>query len=159
MKNPSVSVVIPAYNEETTLKALFDQTLQVLNSCCEDYEIILCDDASTDTTRGILESLGAGDARVKKIYHPVNQGLFATFAELYASAGKDYVLLLPGDGQWSPDFLKDALTKIDAYDVVIAVRQNKQYTLGRKINSWVFNRLVQLLFGVNLYDIGSVRLC
>ena len=158
MSRPGISVVIPAYNEASTLRPLFARVLDVLRKVTDDFEIILCDDASSDGTKKAIQALTAGCTQARAIYHDQNKGLFATFEELYRAASKDYVLLLPGDGQWDPGFLSEALKQIPACDVVIAARRNKQYSIGRKINSWVFNRLVRWAFGVELYDIGSVKL-
>lgn len=154
----SVSVVIPAYNEEATLRSLFDKTIKICTTITNDFEIILCDDASRDGTKKIIEDIASRHPKVKAIYHQQNQGLFKTFEELYMAAVKDYVLLLPGDGQWDPSFLEEASGFKDRFDIIVARRKNKKYALARQINSWFFNHLVLWLFGVELYDIGSVKL-
>ena len=159
MINPlRVSVVIPAYNEETTLKVLFDKTFIVCSKVSNDFEIILCDDKSRDKTKAIIQGIAATHSQVKAIYHEQNQGLFKTFEELYMTAAKDYVLLLPGDGQWEPDFLEEAAALTGQFDIIVARRKAKKYAIGRQINSWCFNHLVLWLFGIDLYDIGSVKL-
>jgi len=155
----SVSVLIPAYNEEATLAALFEQARQVLEKIHADYEFILCDDASKDSTKEIIKGLIASSPKSKAIFHERNQGIFITFEELYQAATKEFVILFPGDGQWSPELLPLALEKVaNGDDVVVAARRDKQYTLFRKINSWFFNKLVVILYGVDLYDIGAVKL-
>lgn len=151
--------MIPAYNEEATLAAVFQQACEVLEALHADYEIILCDDASQDSTQEIIKGLLNKGGQAKAIYHQQNQGIFKTFEELYQAASKELVILFPGDGQWSPQLLPQAIETIAAgNDVVIAARQQKQYTIFRKINSWAFNSLVRLLYGVDLYDIGAVKL-
>lgn len=138
---------------------MFQQTTQVLESLGSDYEIIICDDASLDGTKQIIKELVASSPKAKAIFHEHNRGIFFTFEELYQAASKEWVILFPGDGQWSPTLLPEAFRQVEAgFDVVIAARQQKQYTWFRKINSWFFNQLVIWLYGVNLYDIGAVKL-
>ena len=154
----SCSIVISAFNEEKTVGMVFQEALAVLKECGGDFEIILCDDTSSDGTKEVIASLVRQDPRARAIYHTTNQGMFKTFEELYRSATKDYVLLLPGDGQWHANLLVQALEKVGTCDVIVAARRQKKYTWFRHLNSWFFNRLVRILFGVELYDIGSVKL-
>jgi len=154
----SLSVLISAYNEEATIAAVFQQARDVLETLKADFEIILCDDASQDSTKEIIKGLLTSCPQARAIYHQHNQGMFKTFEELYQAASKDWVILFPGDGQWSPQLLPQAVQAIAGYDVVIAARLQKQYTVFRKINSWFFNSLVRILYGVDLYDIGAVKL-
>jgi dolichol-phosphate mannosyltransferase len=158
MERLSLSVLIPAYNEASTLAALVGEVVDVVGNLHIDYEIILCDDASTDSTKEIIKDLLRSYPKARAIFHERNQGLFKTFEELYQSASKELVILFPGDGQWSPKLLPKAISMMGSYDVVIAGRLQKQYTAFRKINSWLFNSLVWVLYRVNLYDIGAVKL-
>ena len=154
----SCTIVISAYNEEKTLPKVFAEALEVLQGLKCDFEIICCDDKSSDNTKAVIASLVASCPQARAIYHPVNCGMFKTFEELYQSATKEYVLLLPGDGQWHADLLVESFKLTDKYDIIIARRKEKQYTLFRHLNSWCFNTIIPLLFGIQLYDIGSVKL-
>jgi len=159
MNRSSISVLIPSYNEQVTLGGVFYQCLDVLKGLQVDFEIILCDDASLDHTGEIIKELLTHCPQARAIYHQQNQGIFKTFEELYQAASKDLVILFPGDGQWDPGLLRPALEAIQGYDVLIAARRHKQYTVFRQINSWTFNNLVKALYGIDLYDIGTVKLC
>ncbi len=154
----SITLLIPAYNEQATIANFFKESHAVLENLKADFEIIVCDDASQDATKSIIERLVVDYPQTRAIYHSSNQGLFKTFEELYQAATKDWVILFPADGQWSPSLLPEAVEALQGHDVVIAARRHKQYTLFRKINSWMFNGLVKLLYGVDLYDIGAVKL-
>lgn len=154
----SCTVVISAYNEAKTVASVFAEALETLQALGGDFEIICCDDKSKDGTKDVITALVAKCPQARAIYHEQNQGMFKTFEELYQSASKDYVLLLPGDGQWHAGLLKEAFKVIDQYDVIIAARREKKYSIPRRLNSWCFNTIIPLLFGVQLYDIGSVKL-
>jgi glycosyltransferase involved in cell wall biosynthesis len=154
----SVSVCFPAYNEARTLRAVLDDACALLAASSLDYEILICDDASTDKTPSIIRDVAAGDSRIRAWRHAHNQGIFATFEDLYAQATKEFVFLNATDGQWDTRILLDLLPLASTADVVIASRRNKHYTPLRRIVSWAFNAVPPLLFGVRTYDAGAVKL-
>lgn len=154
----SVSVCFPAYNESQTIRAVLEDARALLAHSNLDYEVLICDDASTDETPAIIRDVAAGDPRIRAWRHDQNQGIFATFEELYAKATKEFVFLNATDGQWETRILLDLLPLTTFADVVIASRRDKQYTPVRGAVSWAFNALPRLLFGVNTYDAGAVKL-
>jgi glycosyltransferase involved in cell wall biosynthesis len=153
-----VSVCFPAFNEEATIRAVLDDAHARLSSSPLDYEIIVCDDASTDGTRGVIADAVARCPRMRAIYHAENQGIRATFEELYREATKAFVFLNSTDGQWDTSVLFDLLPLTPSADIVIASRRHKHYTPTRAIVSWGFNLLPRLLFGVHVGDAGAVKL-
>jgi glycosyltransferase involved in cell wall biosynthesis len=155
---PSVSVCFPAYNEEQTLRAVLEDARQFLASSGIDYEILICDDGSTDATPTIIRDVAEGDARIRAWSHERNQGIFVTFEDLYARATKEFVFLNSTDEQWDTRILLDLLPMTASADVVIASRRNKHYTPVRRVISWAFNGLPTLLFGVRTYDAGAVKI-
>lgn len=155
---PSVSVCFPAYNESQTLRAVLNDARTLLARSNLDYEILICDDGSTDETPAIIRDVAAGDPRIRAWRHSQNQGIFATFEELYAQASKEFVFLNSTDGQWDTGIVLDLLPLTASADVVIASRRDKHYTPVRRAVSWTFNALPALLFGVRTYDAGAVKL-
>jgi glycosyltransferase involved in cell wall biosynthesis len=104
---PSISVVIPAYNHERFVGQTLDSCL---DSGLDDVEIIICDDASNDSTADRIESWinihGGRLRRVKFIRHRKNLGLCATMNELVAEATGDFVHLLDSDDYFLPGGLR-----------------------------------------------------
>jgi glycosyltransferase involved in cell wall biosynthesis len=155
---PSISILIAAYNEEACLEAAVRRCLAVIAGCADDYEVVMLDDASVDRTAEIMERLRAEQPdRIRVLRHPENRGIAATFEDLYRAATKDFVFLIPGDDEYPPEALRDILPMLDRCDIVICRRSAKPYTLWRKIVSTSFRLLPRLLFGVELYDPGSVK--
>ncbi len=101
----SISVCIPCFNEEATIESAVAQMEAVLDKVRCDYEIIVCDDASSDGTGAIIRRMVLKDPRLRPIIHQKNQGIRATFEELYQSATKDAVFLIPSDLEWPPEIL------------------------------------------------------
>ena len=155
---PSISLVIAAYNEATTLRPVFDRCLTVLQECSEDYEIIILDDASTDETGEIAENIREGHPEVVHVRsHATNRGIAVTFEELYDAATKEYIFDVPADGEYPPEVLPQILPLLDKYSIVVCNRTFKKYTAYRRLVSHLYRVLPRVLFGVELYDPGSTK--
>jgi glycosyltransferase involved in cell wall biosynthesis len=155
---PSISLLVPAYNEEATLESVIQRSLGVLEECTDDYEVVILDDGSSDRTGDIMEDLQRSDpARIRTLRHDVNRGIAATFQELYQAASKDYVLLIPADDQFPPEVLWQIVPMLSTHDIVVCRRRSKPYGAWRHVVSACFRSLPRLLFGVELYDPGSIK--
>ena len=155
---PGVSICFPVYNEAQTLRAVLEDARTLLADSDLDYEILICDDGSTDETPAIIRDVVAGDPRIRAWRHDQNQGIFATFEDLYAQAAKEFVFLNSTDEQWETRVLLDLLPLTASADIVIASRRDKHYPPVRRAVSWAFNALPALLFGVGIHDAGAVKL-
>jgi glycosyltransferase involved in cell wall biosynthesis len=158
MNYPSVSVCFPAYNEEKTVGLVLQSAYDFLKKNPIDFELIVCNDASKDKTGEIINSFAAGKPEVRIIHHLENKGIRDTFEELNQSASNSYVFLNSTDGQWKTESLLHMLPMTKDWDVIIASRIRKPYGLKRLFISWFFNFLPKLLFGVNTFDAGAVKL-
>ncbi len=155
---PSISLVMPAYNEERTVERAVERCLAVLESSVDDYEVVLLDDGSRDRTAAVMAELQARDPdRIRLIVHERNQGIAASYEELYRAATKDFVMLIPADDQYPPEALSEILPLLDEHDIVVCRRTRKPYTPWRHCISISYTWLPRLLFGVRLYDPGSTK--
>ena len=134
-----------------------ERALAVLQSCTDDYELIVLDDASTDDTFAIMQRVQARHPGIIVRRHERNMGIAATFEELYQLASKEFVFLISGDGQFPPETLTRCLPLLAEHDIVICRRVSKHYTPYRHAVSWAYRWLPRLLFGVDLVDPGSVK--
>lgn len=155
---PSVSVCFPAYNEEKTVGSVLEGAYNLLISWSLQFEMIICNDASTDHTGEIIDSFAKNKPEVRIIHHSFNKGIRDTFEELNREARNEFVFLNSTDGQWKTEILIDLLQMTDKWDVIIASRKTKPYGINRLFISGVFNLIPRLLFGVNTYDAGAVKL-
>jgi len=155
---PSVSVCFPCFNEEATIADVLLEAHELLAASDLDYEILVCDDCSTDRTGTIIAQVRKRIPELRVLTHPVNQGIFRTFEDLYAAAAKDYVFLNSTDRQWDTRLVFEMLPLTKDHDVIITSRTNKPYGPLRAVVSWGFNVLPRVLFGTATYDAGSVKL-
>lgn len=93
----TLSVVIPVYNEKTTIQEILDR----VQAQPEVNEVVLVDDFSTDGTRDVLRTL-EGRENVRVLYHPVNRGKGAALRTGFAAATCDMVLIQDADLEYDP---------------------------------------------------------
>ena len=89
-----ISVIIPVYNVEKYLDKCISS---VLKQNMTDFEIIICDDASTDGSLKIIENYKKKDSRIKSITHKENQGLSVSRNDGMEIASGEYIFFLDSD--------------------------------------------------------------
>ncbi|HET7503770.1 MAG TPA: glycosyltransferase family 2 protein [Kofleriaceae bacterium] len=157
---PSLSIVIPAYNEAASIEATVRDALEVGAVHAGVLEVIVCDDASRDETGAIAIAMAARDPRVVVLRRAQNRGIEASIRTLYAAARHAWVFLNSADRQWPMAVLGAMAAAAEAgADFVIGVRSNKRavYTPYRRIVSWSYERIVRAL-GAPGGDPGSIKL-
>lgn len=158
MNLPSVSVGFPVYNEEATVGDVLREAHELLSRSGLDYEILVCNDGSTDRSREIIEKATVEYPHFKVIDHAQNLGIHAAFERLYTEATKEFVFVNAADRQWKTAILFDLLPLTGNWDIIIASRKKKPYGLFRRFISWCFNALPFILFGVRTFDAGAIKL-
>ncbi len=158
MNSPSVSVCFPAYNEQETVFAVVTQAHELLAPSGIEYEILVCNDGSSDRTREVIDLLAGSVAFLRVLHNERNLGIRATFERLYSEASKEFVFLNSTDQQWETRILFELLPLAANWDVIIASRKEKHYGVTRSVVSWAFNAIPSVLFGVRTFDAGAVKL-
>ena len=148
-----LSIVVPVYNEEGNLDALYARLLEVLDREDIPFEIVFVDDGSKDGTWKVIERLRENDSRVRALRHRRNFGKAQGLANGFAVAQGEIVITMDGDLQDDPDELPRFLAKLDeGYDLVSGWKQRRQDPLGKTAPSKVFNWTVRKASGVQLHD-------
>ena len=146
-----ISVVIPAYNESEIIGKLIGELKIELNNNKNDYEIIVVDDGSKDSTGIVAESAGA-----KVISHPNNIGNGAAVKTGVRNAIGDFIVLMDGDGQHNPRDIKKLLDFIPRYDMVIGARVDKKSgSKHRNLANTIYNILASYLTHFKVVDLTS----
>ncbi len=153
----TLSVVIPAYNEEQTLAGVVRELQPALDSLGAAYEIVIVDDGSTDSTARVARELPAEHVRL--VQHETNRGAGAALATGIAAARQALVLFVPADGQFDPaEIAAFTIAAADA-DIVVGCRnQRPGYGLVRRLQSRTYLALVNALFGTRFRDVNWVQL-
>ncbi len=153
VSNISISVFFPCYNEQDNLARVVQQALSVLERLKADFEIIIVDDGSSDSTGQVADELAGENDRVKVVHHGTNLGYGAALQSGFKAATKELVFYTDGDGQFDINEMPPLLGLIEQYDIVSCFRLNRQDNLIRKINGWCWTKLVCFLFGMKVRDI------
>ncbi len=153
----SISVVFPLFNEEEYVVRAYEAAVDALAALTDDFEIILVNDASTDRTASIVESLRDKDPRVKVVHNPVNLKLGGTLRAGYAVATRDLVLYTDADLPFDLREVRKAvrLLEVQKADVVSAYRFDRTSEgLLRTVYSFFYNSLVRTVFGLGIKDVN-----
>jgi glycosyltransferase involved in cell wall biosynthesis len=153
---PQLSVVAPLYNESQNVQPLVDWIVEALGAYPETYEVILVDDGSRDDTWDRIVQAAAASPRVQGLRLGRNVGQTAAMMAGFDHARGRVVVSLDGDLQNDPRDIPMLVAKLDeGYDLVCGWRQRRQDKLIlRKVPSWVANRLIRRLTGVQITDNG-----
>ncbi|HEX8169851.1 MAG TPA: glycosyltransferase family 2 protein [Thermoanaerobaculia bacterium] len=157
MARPSVSLVIPMYNEELNITHAIAAAVEALERHAGDYEIIVVDDASTDASPRILAALAEENRRIRVLRHDRNRKLGATLRTGFSAATKDLVFYMDADIPFDPDVLGRAVRamEITGADVIAAYRHDRTMEgLRRGIYTLAYNSLIGMLFGWPHRDIN-----
>ena len=149
----SLSVFFPCFNEKDAIGPLTEKTLAAVKQICDDFEIILVDDGSTDGTSEMADKLAADNPDVRVVHHKQNRGYGSALQSGFRAATKDYVFYTDGDGQFDTNEIPILLPLIAECDIVSGYRLNRQDGFLRKLNAFCWSSLVCFLFSLKLKDI------
>jgi putative flippase GtrA len=149
----SLSVILPAYNEEALIADTISHVMSVLCSWMRDFEVIVVNDGSKDRTGEIVSNMQAYDRRIRLINHPVNKGYGAALVTGFESVTKELAFFMDSDGQFDIHDLARFFPLIEEYGAVLGYRIKRQDTWMRKLNAWGWKKLVGFVFRVHARDI------
>jgi len=151
-----LSLVIFCYNEEGNIGRVVEACVALLPKLSADYELIVVDDGSSDSTAEDVRGYAAKHPFIRLIRHEVNRGIGNALRTGYASALKEYVCAIPGDNQFELELLK--AVKPFSNDTYYAFyRINTYYSRYRKLLSWGNRLFNQHILGIFLRDVNWVK--
>jgi glycosyltransferase involved in cell wall biosynthesis len=154
---PSVSVVMPMFNEEESIEHALEYVVAGLESYGGDYEVVVVDDASTDRSAALVERAAAANPRIHMERHEVNRKLGAALRTGFAAAAKDLVLYMDADLPFDPHEIARAVRvlQLTRADVIAGYRFDRTGEgFKRTVYSYFYNTLIGLLFGWPHRDIN-----
>lgn len=156
MSKPTLSVVVPLYNEEESVTHLHSAIHEALDPSDINYEILFVDDGSKDSTVEVCKNIAASDPRLRLVQFRRNYGQTPAMAAGIDNAVGEVIVTMDGDLQNDPSDIPMMLAKLnEGYDIVVGWRHNRQDKLiTRKIPSMIANRLIGKVTGVPIKDNG-----
>jgi glycosyltransferase involved in cell wall biosynthesis len=120
----------------------------------DDYEIIVVDDGSRDSSREVVTGLTAEIPQLRLVAHARNQGYGGALKSGFESAAKDYVFYTDGDGQYDPsELLLLAAHMRPGVDVVNGFKISRQDPWYRHVIGGAYQRATRLLFRLPISDV------
>jgi glycosyltransferase involved in cell wall biosynthesis len=151
-----LSIVVPVFNEQDSVKLLYQAICDALSAEHLDWEVVLVNDGSSDRSGEIIEELAQLDPlHVQYVMLRRNFGQTAAIAAGIDHSCGDIVVLMDADLQNDPVDIPRMLDKInEGYDVVSGWRKKRQDNLSRRLPSQIANGLISWATGVHLHDFG-----
>ena len=150
-----ISVVVPLYNEAESLPELHAWISRVMAENGFTYEIIFCNDGSTDDSLQVIKRLHEDDPHVRCMSFSRNYGKSPALNEGFRMAEGDVVITMDADLQDSPDEIPELYRMIteDGYDLVSGWKQKRYDPLSKTIPTKLFNATARKVSGIkNLHD-------
>jgi glycosyltransferase involved in cell wall biosynthesis len=150
-----ISVVIPLYNEEGSLRELHQQLRNALNRMNARYELMFIDDGSTDHSFQVLRDLKRIDHHIKIIRFRRNYGKSAALSVGFDKAQGNIVFTMDADLQDDPMELPALRRKLeDGYDLVSGWKKVRRDPITKTIPSRLFNFVTGRMAGLKIHDIN-----
>jgi glycosyltransferase involved in cell wall biosynthesis len=154
MRGPDVSVVVPLFNEEESLRELYDWIRRVTDEIKLQTEIVFVDDGSKDGSWSIIEGLCAEDRLVKGLKFRRNYGKSAALNAGFEAASGKVVITMDADLQDSPDEIPGLYNMVieEGFDLVSGWKKRRHDPIGKTFPSKFFNFTTRVVSGIKLHD-------
>ncbi len=154
----SLSVIMPAKDEEEGLDQAVRRMLTALDTCADTYEIIVINDGSTDRTREIAERLALDNPRVRALHNARSLNYGRALLQGIQAARCEWILHDPVDLPLAPEDLQRFTGYFSEADIIVVRRtDHSANSPWRKLTSKGNARLLRLLFGSHLTDLNFVQ--
>jgi len=151
-----VSIIIPAFNEAVSIARCLKEIARAMNESKFDYEVIVIDDGSDDSTYIVSNNVAKGNHKIKLIKNHVNMGKGHAIKRGLQLCSGDFIAYMDADFSMHPKQLTLFLSKLKEADAVIGSKRHPKsiisYPLHRKFLSKAFNLLVKLMFRIPFSD-------
>jgi glycosyltransferase involved in cell wall biosynthesis len=153
-KPAGLTIFFPAYNDSGTIASMVIRAVKAASELTSDFEVIVVDDGSADSTAAIADELARTYPQVRAVHHPTNRDYGAALRTGFRSATKELIFYTDGDAQYDPSELSVLWAKMtpDA-DLVNGYKISRADPLHRIIIGRVYHFIVSTLFGLRLRDV------
>ena len=152
-----ISIVVPIFNEEGSVKRLYIRLTQVMRALGQPYEIVFVDDGSSDSSPAILGEIREADSCIRVVTLRRNFGQTPALKAGFDAARGEVIIAMDGDLQHDPAEIPSFVEKLDeGFDIVSGWRAERKDTwLTRRLPSRIANWAMAKLSGVPLHDFGT----
>jgi len=151
---PAVSVVVPCFDEESSLETLHGEICEAFEKAGQTFEVIYVDDGSGDQTPQVLAALHEQDQRVEVIRQRRNRGKASALAAGFTHARGAVICMVDGDLQDDPAELPPLVEQVQRgdHDLIVGWKKQRNDPFTKVIPSRVFNWMLRRLSPAKLHD-------
>ncbi len=149
----NISIVLPIFNEDKIIEQSILIILKKSKLVLSNVEILAVNDGSTDKTKIILQKLQEQVKDVKIVTHKTNKGYGAALRSGIKHAKFDWVFFTDSDMQFDFSEISHFIPHTNEYDFIVGYRKKRADSTRRKIISFIYNRMVRILFDLPLKDV------
>jgi glycosyltransferase involved in cell wall biosynthesis len=150
----SLSVFFPAYNDSGTIASLVIRAIQTASKLTPNYEVIVVNDGSTDSTAQILDALGHVYPALRVVTHQVNRGYGGALRSGFSAAAKDIIFYTDGDAQYDPAEMELLWHQMEpGVDLVNGYKISRSDPWHRIFIGRLYHHIVKMLFGLVVRDV------
>lgn len=146
---------MPVYNEESNLQQVVLKTRETLVRVAENWELLIINDGSTDSTATVAADLAKSDKRIKLINHEKNMGYGAALADGFYSAAYPWIAFTDSDGQFDFGEIVNFIAKLrdTNADLVIGYYKSRKVSFSKVVTSRLWELIVFIFFGLKVRDV------
>jgi glycosyltransferase involved in cell wall biosynthesis len=149
-----LTVFFPAYNDGGTIASLVIAAVQTARRLTDDFEVLVIDDGSTDSTAEMIDELARVYPQVRPIHHEKNRGYGGALRSGFASASKEWIFYTDGDGQYDPrEMTRLWEQRSPSVDLVNGYKISRSDPWHRIVIGRVYHHTVKQLFGLKVRDV------
>jgi len=155
----TVSIIIPALNEEGNFQGSIDSAIYAAEKYFSDYEIIVVNDGSTDNTLGIVEDNIKTNNKIKVVSHTEPRGFGASYNTGRKNAKMIYCVMIHGDNAFDKSTLSNFFSYTGKADVICSYIANPEArSKTRQIISAIYTKLLNLIFNLDLRYFNGLQI-
>jgi phenylacetate-CoA ligase len=155
---PTLSVIVPCFNEEKNLPLLVNRINHAMGSAGIPGEVVLVNDGSRDGTASVIDQLARQFENVRGVHHPVNRGIVEGWRSGLAASRGEVVLTTDADLQYAPEDVPSLYREMASgdWDLVQGWRRDREEPSWlRDVLSVGLSKLLQWIFSMDLQDVKS----
>jgi len=157
---PDISIVIPFYNEEESLKELIPSLLEVIKGIDKAFEIILVDDASVDNSLKVAQNFAKNNKEIIIIQQKNRAGQTGAYKVAFEKAQGEYIIRMDADLQDDPEDLPKFVEKINqGAELIMGLREARKHKKIIRFASMAYDMLILLLFNSPLHSNTGSYVC
>lgn len=150
--NPSISIVLPVYNEALCIREVLEEILQTPG--LKEAEVIAVNDGSTDGTLELLQQAAAAEPRIRVVDLGNNCGQSIAFLAGFRAARAEVLVTMDADGQNDPADIPRLLQELEGKDCVLGYRENRKDTWSKRWGSRIANAVRSRILRDGVRDTG-----